>query len=93
MEDKGFSIGQVVRSRAGRDQQQLFIVVGIVDHEYVLIADGRLRKVQKPKKKKVKHLTKLNAFSHEIKNRIQNHIEVDNAFVYRELERLVGSLD
>ena len=38
-------LGSVVRSRAGRDRDRFFVVVGIVDEHYVLIADGDLRKV------------------------------------------------
>ncbi len=51
------TVGRVVRSRAGRDCGRLFLVVGIADSEHLLIADGDLRKVEKPKKKKLRHLT------------------------------------
>lgn len=49
-------IGQVVTSSQGRDAGRLFLVTGIVDAQYVLLADGVLRKIDKPKKKKLKHL-------------------------------------
>lgn len=49
-------IGRVVRSKAGRDAGRPFVVIRELDEEYVLIADGDLRKVAKPKKKKRKHL-------------------------------------
>jgi large subunit ribosomal protein L14e len=49
-------IGSVVLSKAGRDAGRYFVVVGRVDEAYVLLADGQLRKLQSPKKKKVKHL-------------------------------------
>lgn len=52
------SIGQIVKSKAGRDKEECFIVYDIVDEEYVLIVDGDIRKISKPKKKKVKHLQK-----------------------------------
>lgn len=54
------SIGQIVKSKAGRDKQESFIVYEILNDNYVLIVDGRLRKISKPKKKKVKHLQKTN---------------------------------
>lgn len=50
------SIGQVVKVSLGRDQGNLFFVVKIINNEYVLIADGKKRKLDKPKLKKVKHL-------------------------------------
>ena len=46
----GISIGQIVHSRAGRDKDKFFIVVSLVDEEYVLVADGDLRKINNPKK-------------------------------------------
>ena len=49
-------VGRVVRSRAGRDQGRLFLVLKLFDEEHLLIADGDLRKVEKPKKKKLRHL-------------------------------------
>ena len=56
MQVKPIGIGSVVRSRAGRDSGRDFLVIGILDEEYVLLADGDLRKAEKPKKKKIKHL-------------------------------------
>lgn len=51
-----FTLGQVVQSTQGRDAGRDFVVVGIIDQSYVLIADGALRRIDWPKKKKVKHL-------------------------------------
>lgn len=50
-------LGQLVVSLAGRDKGLICTVVGNTDDEgYVLIADGRIRKVEAPKKKKLKHV-------------------------------------
>lgn len=49
-------IGEVVFSKAGRDKGRFFIVTEIVDDTYVMIADGGVRKLGKPKKKKIRHL-------------------------------------
>ena len=49
-------VGSVVVSQAGRDEGRTFLVIASLDEEYVLISDGRTHKVQKPKKKKRKHL-------------------------------------
>lgn len=45
----------VVLSLAGHDKGGVFAVIGL-DSEYAVIADGRHRKVEKPKMKKRKHL-------------------------------------
>ena len=48
-------IGSVVRSKAGHDKGDLFLVVDMSDG-YAYVSDGKLRRVEKPKKKKIKHL-------------------------------------
>lgn len=48
--------GRIVISRAGRDEGRRFVVIE-ADDTYAMIADGDLRKVDRPKKKKRKHLT------------------------------------
>ena len=54
--EKPLTVGSVVYSRAGRDEGRYYVVVEIVDDSFVTIADGDVRKLAKPKKKKTKHL-------------------------------------
>jgi ribosomal protein L14E/L6E/L27E len=49
-------LGRVVISKQGHDKGKAFLVVGLQDEKYVLIADGDSRKLQNPKKKQIKHL-------------------------------------
>lgn len=49
-------IGQLVQSRAGRDSGTALVVVGLQDGRHVLVADGALRSVRRPKLKSVRHL-------------------------------------
>lgn len=60
-------IGRVVYSKAGRDSGKPFIILSIIDNEYVNIVDGDLRKIEKPKKKKLRHLNVTNQVVNEIK--------------------------
>lgn len=48
-------VGSIVRSIAGHDKGSLQLVVGM-ENGYAYVADGKLRKIEKPKKKKLKHL-------------------------------------
>ena len=48
--------GRVVLSTQGRDAGRYFIVLEVIDDQFVLMADGQSRKIEHPKKKKVKHL-------------------------------------
>ncbi len=52
--------GQIVRANAGRDKGGIFCVVG-VDQESarLLLADGKRRKISRPKAKKLGHVTHL----------------------------------
>ena len=49
------SISDIIVSAAGRDQGKLFYVIG-TDGVYVLIANGKDRKLEHPKRKKLKHV-------------------------------------
>jgi len=49
--------GRVVVSRAGRDEGRALVVLALDGEEHALVADGRLRTVHKPKRKKFRHLT------------------------------------
>lgn len=54
-------IGQIVISKVGRDQGQVYFVVGISkDHKW-LLADGRKRTLVHPKLKNPRHLEILHA--------------------------------
>nr|WP_312214910.1 KOW domain-containing protein [Clostridioides sp.] len=82
------SIGQVVKVSSGRDKGRLFFIVKIVDDEYVLIADGKKRKLVKPKLKKVKHLKKYNFINNEVKGKIISDQEITDCFLRAELTKL-----
>lgn len=88
MEYDDIKIGQVVRSIKGRDKDRAFIVVGVIDDQHVLISDGDLRRIDKPKKKKLKHLKSFNIASDEIRECVINKSNINNAFIVKELERL-----
>lgn len=56
MDEDESLVGRVATSRAGRDKDRSFIIVSVIDGSHVAVADGKLRKLSKPKKKKLKHL-------------------------------------
>ena len=51
--------GQIVISKQGRDKGLPFVVVAI-EGEFLYLADGKLRKIQNPKKKRPKHIQATN---------------------------------
>ena len=73
-----YVVGQLVFSKSGHDKGELFIVMDIKD-EYLYLADGKVRKIEKPKKKKVKHVQKVNYVVDGIKEKIQEESKLNNA--------------
>ena len=51
--------GCVVKAKAGRDKNGYFVVLDL-DGEYAMISDGKRRLLEKPKRKKYKHLSLTN---------------------------------
>ncbi len=82
--------GQMVRSKAGRDKDRMFIIVDVIDDQYVTIVDGDLRRVEKPKRKKIRHLSKINKVSDPALQAMLGG-ELTNPLVRREIERLGAS--
>ncbi|MDE5590398.1 MAG: KOW domain-containing RNA-binding protein [Acetatifactor sp.] len=56
--------GQFVTSKAGHDKGVLYIVVA-EEGDFVYLSDGRLRKPDRPKKKRRKHIQPINAEADE----------------------------
>ena len=52
-------IGQAVFSKRGRDKGMALLVIE-AENDHVYLVDGKLRTLDKPKKKKIKHLQPAN---------------------------------
>ena len=63
-------VGRVVLSKAGRDKGHVFVVMEVLDECQVTIANGCQRKVDNPKKKKIKHLAAKPEILEEIREKI-----------------------
>lgn len=80
--------GSVVRSTAGRDKGGLFIVMS-VDDVYAYLADGDMRKTDRPKKKKLKHIQASEKSSEFIHNKLTAGQKVTNAELRKALAEMV----
>lgn len=65
------TVGTLVYSKAGHDKQNMFLVLKL-ENGYAYIADGDMRKAEKPKKKKLIHLQKTNYVYENISENIEN---------------------
>ena len=63
--------GDVVCSRAGHDRDRLFVVMETVDEQYVRIADGDTRTIEKTKLKKRKHLKAVPGYRMDLESKPQ----------------------
>jgi len=74
----------IVRSDAGRDKGKLFVVLA-VEGEYLLLADGKSRKVETPKRKKRRHVQFFAAEETRVSEKIKSKEKVTNSELRRTL--------
>lgn len=70
------SIGQLVTSNAGRDQTNIYLVVGIKKNQYLLLANGRERKFQNPKQKNIRHVNVLRSIAQGVAEKLQSGMKI-----------------
>ena len=81
-------VGRVVFSKAGRDQGHYFVVVDVINEDYVAIANGCQRKVDNPKKKKIKHLAAQKEIFEEIREKIFSKKRIFDSEVRNKLDAI-----
>ena len=74
----------IVRSGAGRDKGKLFVVLA-VEGEYLVLADGKSRKVESPKRKKRRHVLFVAADENRLSEKIKGEEKVTNSELRRTL--------
>lgn len=79
-------IGMFVKSNHGRDKGNVYIVQKI-DKKYVLLVDGNNKTVDKPKKKNIKHIDKLNVVSEKLAEKFKQNKNVFDAEVYSAIKK------
>ena len=78
------SKSDIVISLAGRDEGKLFYVID-TEENFVLIADGKGRKLENPKRKKLKHVRRVSRTETRVAVKIQNGDKVLNSELRRDL--------
>ncbi|MBQ9121462.1 MAG: RNA-binding protein [Clostridia bacterium] len=75
-------VGYAVTSVAGRDKKRDFLIVGVCDATaydgMVYIADGRLHKLDRPKRKKLMHLKVVGSCGEEIVSKLMGNTATDS---------------
>ena len=84
-----YKLGQIVKSTAGRDTGQFFIIIQM-DEQYIYLVDGDSRRLETPKKKKKKHVQITHAVALNIADRINNDDKLSNADIRRSLKDFIN---
>ena len=81
------SKSDIVISLAGHDKGKLFFVID-TDGVYVTLADGKQRRVEKPKRKKLIHVRKVLRSDSKLTEKIRSCEQLLNTELRRELAKI-----
>jgi len=81
-----FEVGGFAVSTAGHDSDQCYVIFQI-EEEYVYLVDGRIRTVERPKRKKKKHIQMLEQSDTILADKVKNK-SVKNEEIKRAIKLL-----
>ena len=86
-----FNISDVVKSTAGRDQGKLFYVID-ADSVFLTLANGKDRTLDRPKRKKCKHVQKVLRSETRVAQKLRSGDKVLNGELRRDLAFIAGQM-
>jgi ribosomal protein L14E/L6E/L27E len=84
-------IGKIVYSKAGRDKDKYFMILDVLNEEFVYLVDGDLRRLERPKKKKIKHLIFTDKICDEVKDIILKGKRLNDATVRKAISQKIAN--
>jgi ribosomal protein L14E/L6E/L27E len=78
---------EVVKSIAGHDKDKIYLVSEILEKDYVLLIDGKLRTLDKPKKKKIKHINSLNVVESQLEEIFEDKSKINDGEIRKILKK------
>ena len=87
---KTLKIGSFVKSRMGRDKDNIYIVREIFEKSVALV-DGSGKTLDKPKIKNTKHIEVLDESADKIAEKFINHTKVFDAEIYSAIKKFKES--
>ena len=78
------NIADVVISRNGRDKDKFFVIIA-KEENYSFLVDGKRRKLEKPKRKKDKHVKFDGVINERLKEKLTNGEKITNKEIRRAL--------
>ena len=90
--EKPIKQGDIVKAMTGRDKGKYFLVI-FLDGDIAYIVDGKMRKVDNPKKKNIKHLKIVLSESQKVlAEKIQKGQTVGNKRIYLSIRTEIQKL-
>lgn len=83
---------RLVKSIAGRDKNKYFAVMEVIDENYILISDGKGRTTEKPKRKKIKHITDMECELLRIKEKMNEAKKISNSDIRKAIKTALSDL-
>ena len=87
-----YQIGQVVYSKSGHDKGDVQMIIAI-DGDFLLLADGKRRKLEKPKRKKKLHVQPTFYVENEVAAKLQEGAYVLDADIKKALKKYLQVQD
>jgi ribosomal protein L14E/L6E/L27E len=81
-----FEIGAYAVSTAGHDSGKYYVIYQM-DSEYVYLVDGKIRTLNRPKKKKMMHVQMLEESNRNLADKVKN-----NTVINEEIKRAIKML-
>ena len=81
-------MGQLVTSNAGRDQADVYLVIGLKQSKYLLLVNGRERKLNNPKQKNIRHVNVLEAIALDVAEKLQSDMKITDEEVRQAIKVL-----
>ncbi|WP_310601712.1 50S ribosomal protein L14 [Anaerosporobacter sp.] len=83
-----FQSGTLAYSKAGHDKGKLYVIIE-ADYEYVYLVDGIYKKIDSPKKKKIKHIQIINEIPESIKECINSGQKITDIDIKRAIKQFL----
>lgn len=80
-----FEVGMMAKSLSGHDKDSLYIIMDIKD-DFVFLVDGRIRTLEKKKKKRKKHIQIIYEKPQIIVEKLENNETIQNEDIKRSIK-------
>lgn len=85
-------VGEFAKSKAGHDKEEIFVIINKED-EYVYLSDGKSRTIDKPKKKKLKHIQVINKIDEDIFEKLETNKILQNEDIKKAIKIYKKSIE